>query len=753
MTGVNVDLKRLKSFKEDVLQTYLDVFEDTPLSNMQHADLVIRQITSLLSDKSTRLLGMRCLQKVLNQFTAEMLEPKAMLWTSLILKDLSSHEFPANVDIGFAVIGMIATGMKQSSDLSKSFGSNYIGSILETCSKVSSQNYLSSLRCLEICLRLYPEYSGPHKELVQKYVSNFMDMTNKKLTIQSGKCTLLLQQVRARNVNNFNLKTQWKNYQLNLLKSLQVVINLINPSNLNVGAIYLDEESFAPKLKLSAEPIQRSIEIFTRFSNLANYFVIALSEPYPTEKPVMVKKVFDLIDAGLVTGFKVLQNNAMSENFLKILLPEIFLKLIQVLESLIKILQGHLKVYYHKVFEIFSSILKVTSNEKETLNCERFKSVRVKIYNVISGWCSMFGNGSRCEVIAHTVIENIFKDVIPMQFETLIKVTSSSSKAKNTQQHKQNNDNLNTKKGHIELCISALRCLEQILFSSSNFLELDTFKAVQLHILNTCAKFYELPFKHNNVYSNWTCRYEMCNVLKTMFVMAHPLYPPPTEMVFHILKNAFIKDDSQKVRNYCGEILMNFERIVHPQKESLAFTDVGDRNSKLILHNEFVSARADNINTKSYFHKSTMTESNNDLESDFLNNEANTTSFETNSDIQKLTTRENNIDLTSDALNNDEDKNMTLNKLNAVKDFSIESNQGEIPNVNTNEVENLDQTVQNISFIPVQTRKIDSPNNDTKRIKLQSNDTSISKDTFNTIIEDDNCSLDSIEAAFVDELN
>lgn len=64
---------------------------------------------------------------------------------------------------------------------------------------------------------------------------------------------------------------------------------------------------------------------------------------------------------------------------------------------------------------------------------------------------------------------------------------------------------------------------------------------------------------------------EIYNTLYAMLINPHVLCPPPTEIAFTMLRTAFMRDQNVKVRNCCGFILQNLEKVIHPQKESLVF--------------------------------------------------------------------------------------------------------------------------------------------------------------------------------------
>lgn len=107
---------------------------------------------------------------------------------------------------------------------------------------------------------------------------------------------------------------------------------------------------------------------------------------------------------------------------------------------------------------------------------------------------------------------------------------------------------------------------------------------MQVKLTRICTLIYQYPPKHfSNLYDNKICRIEIYNTLYAMLTNSHLLCPPPTEIAYAILRTAFMCDQSVKVRVHCEFILQNLEKLIHPQKESLVFT-----NDSLNLRNAFI---------------------------------------------------------------------------------------------------------------------------------------------------------------------
>lgn len=80
-------------------------------------------------------------------------------------------------------------------DFLKSVSNNSIGKLMECIMK--DPTLLTSLYCLEVCLKYLPGTCGNSKTNLEKYLLNFLQDQNKNKVILAAKCMHLLQQVRS----------------------------------------------------------------------------------------------------------------------------------------------------------------------------------------------------------------------------------------------------------------------------------------------------------------------------------------------------------------------------------------------------------------------------------------------------------------------------------------------------------------------------------------------------------------------------
>ncbi|KAM7360147.1 proline-, glutamic acid- and leucine-rich protein 1 [Cochliomyia hominivorax] len=600
-----------------VLNIYLDGLEDHKKfwsQSNEGVEHVEQNISSLLTKSASRQLGLRLLNKFLDQCSLDVLEKKSNLWTTLILKACNQQELQLYSSLIFEVLGKLIKRSQQSSELAKSFTSTHIAKVYEILTSASMHFAKYALNCIEICLRTYPGSSGPSRGIIERYLWKYVDHVEVEIVKNCGKCLHLLQQIKGGAVQGINHKTQWKNYQLQLLGGIHVVFNemFANCTDMYEGNI---EQELLPWEKETKQfdlfdPVKKAAQLYIRCRNLIKYLIIALREPFPMEKPILVKKILNVIIRGLGVNCIILEQNPIADNIaLNLLLPKLHVDLLELLNVTLLILRGHLQPHSDVILGLIIDALRWTSIKNANENHKLLLILRMRIYESLSLWCNIFNSGNRCETIVEQLFQEILSDVTPTQNEFILKVLSGARKhmSKKARRHLYNyeNDRSNmtqsysannirkeivVENGIKELCVSALCCLQQVLLSISTFIKPNLVKMMQTKIIKICATFYELPLKSDHLYSNTNCRIEIYNVLFTIIMTPHYLCPPPTEMAMTIIQTACSQDVSIKVRNHCLLLAKNLEKLIHPQKESLLFT-IEERD----IRNTFIKMGQKNV--------------------------------------------------------------------------------------------------------------------------------------------------------------
>ncbi|XP_073829505.1 proline-, glutamic acid- and leucine-rich protein 1 [Musca autumnalis] len=570
---------------------------------------VIQNISSLLSKTSSRLLGLRLLNKFLDQCTDDVFNKTGNLWTSLALKSCHAHMQPNESMLAYEALGKITSKSLQSADITKSFASGHLSKIYESLNYVPAESVGHALRCVEICLRNYPASSGPSRKTIEKFLAKFHDSLDADIVAYTGKCLHLMQQVSGGEVRSSSHKSQWKNYQTQLVGSIHAIFNDMFA---NCNEIWDDnivnEQLNMDELVLSDEPVNRAAQLYIRCHNLVQYLIAALKEPFPTEKPLLPRMLLGIINRGLSVTLNLLHQNPITDNIaLALLMPKIHIDLLHLLDVVVSILRAHTLPYYNLILGLLMDIMKSTAVNEGYGKQKPFALLRAKIYDSISLWCKVQGSGSRCDSIAEYLINEILMDITPEQNELTLQVCAGSgkhlSKKMKRQLHKAQNERSKISKSSIKtvkkalpqrddkkqlVCIAALRCLQELLLSVSSFLKPTKIKLLQTMLVQICGNFYELAADMDHLYTSAQCRLEIYNVLYVIVSTPHHLSPPPMDLILGLLTNAGCRDGSMRVRNQCTRILQNLEKLVHPQKESLIFpVDAREiRNAFIMLGQE-----------------------------------------------------------------------------------------------------------------------------------------------------------------------
>lgn len=572
------------------LDIYLDGLDEHRKFSAQNNDEagVLQHITSLMTTTKTRPLGLRLLDKLLENCSVEALEKKGNLWITLLLKACNNQELERNGHIIFQVLNKLVKNSQRIPDMGKAFVNVHISKVYESATNAPTSKTKYALKCIETCLREYPGSSGPFRGVIERFLWKNVDHIDFEVVQNCGKCLHLLQQVKGGGIQGINHKTQWKNYQLQLLGGIHDVYNAMFANCVELYDEKIEKESLPWQSELNEfndEPVKKSAQMYIRCRNLLAYLSIALRESFPVEKPILVKKVLNVIVRGLGVNCLMLEKNPIADNIaLSVLLPNMHLDLLNLLCIVLTILRGHILLYAELILGLIVDSLKWTSMKNLNASEKNMLSLRKKVYETTTLWCKMLKSGSLCETVAEHLFNEIQEDITPALHEFTLKVLSGarkhmSKKARKQLQSIQNekpkpskNQSETSNGKQQELCLAALHCLQEIITSVGNFLKPTILKIMQNSILKICASFYELPLSSSHLYSDINCRVEIYNALYSMLMAAHHLCPPPTDLILKIIQTANARDNSFKVRAHCGVLLRNIEKLVHPQKEGLLFT-------------------------------------------------------------------------------------------------------------------------------------------------------------------------------------
>lgn len=243
-------------------------------------DITVTLITNSLNSHEKKFEGLLLLRTFVTQCQLDIIEQKGSLWLSLCTKICMQKKPLSTVSLSYDVISNILTKSIIIPDLSKTISSTLLSKIIESVNGLPSECYFAALKCLEICMKLYAGPCGSSRGIIDRFLCGLVDSTNRSLVLQAGKCLHLLQQVRGGGggVQGMSQKGAWSLLQSQLLGSLHRILDDIYANTMetydgNMGdAITLK----IAELNLSAEPLERAVQLVTRFKNLCEYLRVAL---------------------------------------------------------------------------------------------------------------------------------------------------------------------------------------------------------------------------------------------------------------------------------------------------------------------------------------------------------------------------------------------------------------------------------------------------------------------------------------------
>ncbi|BFF88958.1 proline- glutamic acid- and leucine-rich protein 1 [Drosophila madeirensis] len=500
---------------------YLNMLDENHIKSNKRV-VVSQQITKLLTKRKTRPLGYRLLLCYLNQYSLEGSEKSANVWFTIILKSLNVSEIRLYGEIIFEALALLIKNIQCDFNLSKAFGSVYVLKVVEKFSLKEILEdeccTLSALHTVEQCLKYYPRSIKSGKSGIENFLMNLLDSNNVDIVFQTGECWLLLQKVRGSlSIGAKNDENQWRDYQLTLLRSLYSIINKSFPisEEIFVGTIVSNHLSHF-EVDLTEDPVKRAAQVCQRFCNLIDFLKIALSKPYPDKKLIFTQQILCFIQRGISLKINNKSNPKMDYVCFKALLPQMQIKLLELLEVLIDICHTHLRIHFRTILSILLESLENTKLISKEGNRLQYVKFRFVVYKTISIWCSNLKEGSHCEIISETLINELLNDVTQRQ------LILSKEKVHNA-------------------------------------------------LLKLCIEMNAEPMKSEYLTKLWNCRLEIYKILILLLNLRNYSCPVSSEMLLCILDESRLIENNLEVRLNSQALFEVLESSLHPHKEDLGF--------------------------------------------------------------------------------------------------------------------------------------------------------------------------------------
>lgn len=539
-------------------------------------------INSLLSEAKTRAIGLRFIIDYLNQCSHNIIQEKASHWLSIIIRACNVKEVGSYGELIYEALALLVIKIQTVADTSKCFGTMYLLKFYESLSLMEQETSLcctiAVLKSIKQCLKYYPGPSKCGRHLVMRYLVTILDSNDQDVVYQSGCCWLLLQQVRnnSKSIESFNDKTEWQYYQIGLLGNLNTLLYQTFPNYKNVFNTTDISYNLKPfVIILQGDPIERAAHMFRRFWNIIEFLKIALSHPYPSHKLMHPFKILNLVQRGLeINSANCGSGQSIDDTLLAHFLPQIHIKLLELLEVLIDICHTHLRVQFRVITDLLLETLKNTKGS--LLDGSQIQSIylRCKVYKVTMLWLNTFFEGNGYDLIIEHLIKNIFEDTQICQPDICLVFASPSQKSpeykrKDSTTPKQSFQKKIIINGSSALvCVQALRSLQAVLASLGHLLKPSLLMDIFTSILEIGFQIVEKRIIVQKPYSDWKSRLEVYKTLFTFIRLRNIRFSQPTEIILHILKKAHNTDPSLKVRNKCKLMIDAFGNVIHPIKES-----------------------------------------------------------------------------------------------------------------------------------------------------------------------------------------
>lgn len=250
-------------------------------------------------------------------------------------------------------------------------------------------------------------------------------------------------------------------------------------------------------------------------------------------------------------------------------------------------------LYHNQVIHLVTQSLKWTSSGKAFGYKRPYCSIRIAAYNTLALWCKTIGYTNSLEVNAENIIGQILQDVTPFQSEVTLQVleggrknlskkarkrlhkalneTTNLSQTHSTTFNPQNTKIIHSDNGNEDLCSAALNSLTNLLETAGCFIKPVLHKILQETIVSLAFNEVSSTNCKKNLFTSELCRLNLYKSLNSLVVSPHHLCSPPMQYALTIFSSAQIRDKSLKVRIACSNFIKQYEKILHPLKESLFF--------------------------------------------------------------------------------------------------------------------------------------------------------------------------------------
>ncbi|KAH8303937.1 hypothetical protein KR059_004386 [Drosophila kikkawai] len=577
-------------------------------------------ITTNLQERKSRALGYRLLICYLKKANIQISEINVRHWLTKILES-SYSELRKHAQLIFTALSLLISKMQSDVNLSKTFASSYLSKLFDMLSHhriyESEKNIVSLLLTIKQCLIYYPKAIKTGITSIEKLLISLLDNKNSDIIHQSGECWLLLKNIPG-NTSSGKSKgaTLWRDYQLSLIKSLYYFLNSeFNNTDETFESCFIVNSFEHFTLEVKQDPFDRSEMVFQRIFNLIEFLKITLSKPLINTKYICTQQILGLIKYGLSAKIHQRNNARIDEKYFETFLPEMHVKLMELLEILIDICNTHLRMDFRNVLNILMDALEITKSPLKEGHQFRFCKLRTTVYRVVSIWCLTLKEGSHSEIISEAVIKEIMIDLMP-------RTQNSFSSIKRHKQHLGevflmldvsigNEDNNMLRQ-------QAYFCLQQLLSSSGHMIKKYFLQDVHNTLLDISIQMLSNQMTKPCSSGIWNDRLELYKFITFLSKSRYCGCPTPVEIIISLMGAFRLCDNSIELsQNAYFEAL---EQLIHSHKSDIYFKENFTDNRYLNSANENVRTKEQSLSKISSLQNSNQLLSNQIEEEDKIDN-------------------------------------------------------------------------------------------------------------------------------------
>ncbi|EDX11547.1 uncharacterized protein LOC6739172 [Drosophila simulans] len=556
-------------------------------------------ITSTLKNRRRRSLGLRLLICYLKKSNIK-LEENVHTWTCLLVQSCKLPELCLYGDLIFSALALLMDKIQSDGNMSKAFASAHLYKVVECLSHNEiykhNRSTIAALHTIKKCLKYYPKGLKAKVSTIKNILVLLIDNQNDEVVYQSGECWLLLHKIHGiSDKEHMNNITEWKDFQLSLLSNIQYIINrtIVMPEE-SVSSPFIPNHFGAFTFEALKDPFERTSQAFGRIFNLIEYLKIALSKQFIFKKNICVHQILALIQNGLNTHVHQ-QNLQINHAYLEIFLPQMHIKLLELLEIVIKTCHTHLRMDFRLVLNILLEALEKTNKSmSQEANLKEVLNMRLVVYRVISLWCSTLQEGSHCEIIADTLIKEVFDDISTRRPTSKKSVSGPYLKHSPETPFSMLKCSLSNEDYRV-LSQQAHSCLQQFLLSSGHLIKHQLLKAVHDTLLGICVQMHSQSSKEPDLVDTWDGRLEVYKSFTVLLKLRNYGCPTPSEIIWNLLHESRLFNNSIALKQSHSSNLL--ELMLHPQKADINFKSVDNSKKTTVFSTNETENRIDLLQT------------------------------------------------------------------------------------------------------------------------------------------------------------